>query len=102
MNIAEQFKKGWYTSEFWIGLVTMGAPIVAALTGYDFDTEGAVAVIGGVFSGATYIASRTWLKRARLQAVVAEAAATPATDDPAPSAGVDVGQTDPAVIPPAG
>lgn len=70
MDITEQFKKGWKTSEFWVGLITTLAPLVAVLSGYEFDTEGAVTVIGSVFAAASYIGSRTWLKRKRIEAVV--------------------------------
>ena len=70
MNIVDQFKKGYKTSEFWVGLITLLGPPIAVFSGYKFDVEGAVTVIGSVFAAITYIGSRTWLKRKRIDAVV--------------------------------
>ncbi|HKY60541.1 MAG TPA: hypothetical protein VJP59_05965 [Gemmatimonadota bacterium] len=69
MDIVSQFKKGWQTSEFWVMLVSLLTPIIALITGYDVDTEGAVYMIGLIFGGVGYATNRTWLKRARVNAV---------------------------------
>lgn len=101
MDIVSQFKKGWSTSEFWVLAVTTIVPLIASLAGYDFDTEGAVAAVGAIFGGLGYATNRTWLKRKRVDGLAAVAAAGP-VDDELPDLAPDVGQTDPAVIPPAG
>lgn len=71
MNIIDQFKKGWATSEFWVSLVAIATPIVALVSSYDLDAEGAATMIGLVFGAVGYATNRTWLKRKRIEAVIA-------------------------------
>lgn len=67
MNITDQFKKGWRTSEFWLSVVMLAAPIVAAFSDYQIDTQ----QLGAAIPAVVYIAGRGWLKRKRLDAIVA-------------------------------
>ena len=69
MSIVDQFKKGWKTSEFWVGILLVVAPLVTVLTGVEIDTEGLTAFITSAVTGVTYIAGRTWLKTRRVDAV---------------------------------
>lgn len=67
-NIADQFKKGYKTSEFWISLVTKVAVIVGVL-GFNLDTAEISTLIAVTLGSDTYGGFRTWLKRKRLDTV---------------------------------
>lgn len=67
-NIADQFKKGYKTSEFWISLLSKAAVIVGVL-GFDLDTAEITTLVAVTLGSDTYGGWRTWLKRKRIDAV---------------------------------
>jgi hypothetical protein len=67
-SIADQFKKGYKTSEFWLSLLTKVAVIVGVL-GFDLDTAEIGTLIAVTLGSDTYGGVRTWLKRKRLDTV---------------------------------
>lgn len=69
MDITQEFKKGYKTSEFWVTVVAVLAPPIALFSGYDLDVEGVTTLIGSIFSAIAYAGSRTWLKRKRIDGV---------------------------------
>lgn len=97
MDIVDQFKKGYQTSEFWLSVIPSGigaAAVLAPFFGYDIDSAQLTAAVAGFVPGVTYIFGRTWLKRKRVEAVVAVAPAVDEFD----VAGEDLG--DEAILPP--
>ncbi|MCW0193384.1 MAG: hypothetical protein OJJ55_19040 [Rhodococcus sp.] len=65
-RIAEQFKKGWKTSEFWLTILTGGLILVEGTTGLDLDNEGIIALAVSNFG---YVAGRSFLKGKRVDAL---------------------------------
>lgn len=66
MDLTSHFKKGYRTTEFWF---TLGAALVAVLNsafGWDIDSESLIALAGTVVA---YVASRSYLKTRRVEAV---------------------------------
>lgn len=80
-NIVDEFKKGWRTTEFWVATITGAIPVgawAAKAAGYDVDTEELTAAMVGIVPSFVYIFSRGWLKRQRIEGVVATTAIVPA------------------------
>jgi hypothetical protein len=69
MDIVDEFKKGYRTSEFWIVAVTAVAPVVTLVLGVELDVEQVVMMIGSIFGAIGWATNRTFLKRKRIEAV---------------------------------
>jgi hypothetical protein len=72
MNLADQFKKGYKTTEFWVALISGLVPVVTwvgSAFGYDIDAAKLAASMIGFAPGFAYILGRSWLKKSRVEAL---------------------------------
>lgn len=66
MDLTSQFKKGYKTSEFWLTIIGAVIVIVNTTTGLDLDGESILGMLGAI---AAYVASRSYLKGHRVEAL---------------------------------
>lgn len=66
MDITAYFKKGYKTTEFWLTIAGSVIVLVNSVTGLDLDAASIVAMLGSI---AAYVASRSYLKGHRVEAV---------------------------------
>lgn len=72
MDIASQFKKGYKTTEFWVGAIpsaVAGIAVIAKLFGVDVDETALTAALVGFIPGTGYVLGRSWLKKSRVEAM---------------------------------
>lgn len=96
MDIVDQFKKGYTTSEFWLSFIPSGVGVAAVLApffGYELNSEQLIASMSAFVPGVAYIFGRSWLKRKRIEAV---APLVDEFDEP----GDDMGDEESSVLPP--
>lgn len=67
MNIIEQFKKGYKTSEFWTTIITLGVLVANEIFGIDLDGESIAGLVAINFS---WVTGRSYLKVKRMNAAV--------------------------------
>jgi hypothetical protein len=81
MDITQHFKQGYKTTEFWFTIVGALIVLVNAGTGLDLDSESILALAGTV---AAYVASRSYLKghRAEALAIASDPAVIERSDAP--------------------
>lgn len=66
MDLTAQFKKGYKTSEFWLTIIGALVVLINATTGLDLDGESIIGIIGAIIA---YVASRSYLKGHRVEAL---------------------------------
>lgn len=66
MDITAHFKKGYKTTEFWVTIAAAAIALINATTGLDLDSESVIALAVTI---ASYVASRSYLKSRRVEAV---------------------------------
>ena len=71
--LEDQFKTGYKTTEFWVGLIGIVVPgigtLLANFFGVEIDVEGIIALGTSAVTAAAYILSRSYLKGKRNEAV---------------------------------
>jgi len=75
VNVIDQFKLGYKTTEFWVAVITGLVPVVAwagAAVGFDIDSAQLAASMIGMAPAFAYILGRSWLKKSRVEALAAQ------------------------------
>lgn len=84
MDITQYFKKGYKTTEFWFTLAGAIIVLINAGTGLDLDSESILALAGTI---AAYVASRSYVKGHRAEALALTADPVDPYEVPAPPVG---------------